>query len=70
ANLDHLRAAFRFYGLACFDSESAITALKIGDEERARQVSEALREAGVYAPAVTFPIVARGEARLRIQVSA
>ncbi|MGL4286993.1 MAG: aminotransferase class I/II-fold pyridoxal phosphate-dependent enzyme [Phreatobacter sp.] len=70
ANLDHVRAAFRFYGLDCFDSDSAITALKIGDEERARQVSEALREAGVYAPAVTFPIVARGEARLRIQVSA
>lgn len=70
ANLDHVRAAFRFYGLACLDSDSAITALKIGDEERARRVSEALRAAGVYAPAVTFPIVARGEARLRIQVSA
>lgn len=70
ANLDHLRAAFRFYGLTSFDSDSAITALKIGDEERACRVGEALRAAGVYAPAVTFPIVARGEARLRIQVSA
>ncbi|QCI63088.1 aminotransferase class I/II-fold pyridoxal phosphate-dependent enzyme [Phreatobacter stygius] len=70
ANLDHLRAAFRFYGLACFDSDSAITALKVGDEAQARQVSDALLLAGVYAPAVGFPIVARGEARLRIQVSA
>ncbi|MFC5396963.1 hypothetical protein [Bosea vestrisii] len=29
-----------------------------------------LTRAGVFAPAVAFPIVAQGEARLRLQVSA
>jgi 7-keto-8-aminopelargonate synthetase-like enzyme len=33
-------------------------------------VSDALFEAGIYAPAMTYPVVADGEARLRFQVSA
>lgn len=70
SNLQHLRDAFRFYGLPCYASDSAITALKIGSEDRARAISSKLLKAGVFAPAVAFPIVASGEARLRIQVSA
>lgn len=70
SNLQHLRGALRFYGLPCYASDSAITALKIGSEDRARAISSKLLKAGVFAPAVAFPIVASGEARLRIQVSA
>lgn len=66
----HLREALRFYALACHDSDSAITAVKIGGEERARAMTTRLARAGVFAPAVSFPIVAQGEARLRLQVSA
>ena len=33
-------------------------------------MSDALFEVGINAPAMTYPIVARGEARLRIQVNA
>jgi glycine C-acetyltransferase len=33
-------------------------------------VSDALFEAGIHAPAMTYPAVAHGEARLRFQVSA
>ena len=33
-------------------------------------MSDALFEAGIYAPAMTYPVVAHGEARLRFQVSA
>lgn len=69
-NVAHLREALRFYALACHDSDSAITAVKVGGEERARAMTMRLTRAGVFAPAVSFPIVAQGEARLRLQVSA
>lgn len=69
-NVAHLREALRFYALACHDSDSAITAVKVGGEERARAMTARLTRAGVFAPAVSFPIVAQGEARLRLQVSA
>lgn len=69
-NVAHLREALRFYALACHDSDSAITAVKVGGEERARAMTMRLIRAGVFAPAVSFPIVAQGEARLRLQVSA
>ncbi len=69
-NVAHLREALRFYALACHDSDSAITAVKVGAEERARAMTTRLTRAGVFAPAVSFPIVAQGEARLRLQVSA
>ncbi|CAN7504037.1 aminotransferase class I/II-fold pyridoxal phosphate-dependent enzyme [Bosea sp. LjRoot90] len=69
-NVAHLREALRFYALACHDSDSAITAVKIGSEERARAMTTRLIRAGVFAPAISFPIVAQGEARLRLHVSA
>lgn len=69
-NVGHMREALRFYGLVCHDSDSAITAVKVGGEERARAVTARLTRAGVFAPAVAFPIVAQGQARLRLQVSA
>ncbi|WID98788.1 aminotransferase class I/II-fold pyridoxal phosphate-dependent enzyme [Bosea vestrisii] len=69
-NVAHLREALRFYALACHDSDSAITAVKVGGEERARAMTTRLIRAGVFAPAISFPIVAQGEARLRLQVSA
>ncbi|MCV9937048.1 aminotransferase class I/II-fold pyridoxal phosphate-dependent enzyme [Boseaceae bacterium BT-24-1] len=69
-NVAHLREALRFYALACHGSDSAITAVKVGGEERARAMTTRLTRAGVFAPAISFPIVAQGEARLRLQVSA
>jgi len=56
--------------LSLLSSDSAITGLRIGAEEYTRPVSDALFEVGIYAPAMTYPVVARGEARLRIQVNA
>jgi 8-amino-7-oxononanoate synthase len=49
---------------------SAIIPLIIGDEERALKVAVRLLEQGVFAPAIRYPTVARGSARLRITASA
>lgn len=69
-NVGRLRASLSAQGLPLYDSDSAIIAVRIGDEDRARALSLALRAEGIQAPAVAYPIVARGQARLRLQPSA
>lgn len=49
---------------------SAIIPLILGDEARAMGAAKAMREQGIFIPAVRFPTVARGEARLRLTLSA
>jgi 7-keto-8-aminopelargonate synthetase-like enzyme len=50
--------------------QSAILPLIVGAEDDAVALSQRLLEAGIWVPAVRYPTVARGEARLRITVSA
>ena len=47
-----------------------IVPVVVGAETRAVALSAALRDAGVFVPAIRFPTVARGTARLRFTVSA
>jgi 8-amino-7-oxononanoate synthase len=49
---------------------SAIVPIMIGDEARAMKIAAALREQGVFVPAIRYPTVARGQARLRVTLSA
>ena len=49
---------------------SAILPLLIGDETKAAEIAAALRAAEVFIPAIRYPTVARGEARLRLTVTA
>lgn len=50
--------------------QSPILPLHVGDEARAVATAAALREQGLLIPAIRYPTVARGEARLRLTVSA
>jgi len=49
---------------------AAIFPVVIGDEERAMEVSQRLLDAGFLVPAIRYPTVARGSARLRVTFSA
>ena len=49
---------------------SAIVPLIVGPEEKALSISEGLVERGFLVPAVRFPTVPRGSARLRVTLSA
>jgi 7-keto-8-aminopelargonate synthetase-like enzyme len=49
---------------------SAIFPIIIGAEESAMEVSAALRQRGVWVPAVRYPSVPRGQARLRVTLTA
>jgi 7-keto-8-aminopelargonate synthetase-like enzyme len=48
----------------------AIFPLMVGEEKAAVALSRRLLEAGVLVPAIRYPTVARGKARLRLTVSA
>jgi len=50
--------------------ESPILPLIIGNESRATSIADALRENGIWIPAIRYPTVARGKARLRLSLSA
>ncbi len=48
----------------------AIIPVLIGDEARAVTVASELRDRGIFVPAVRYPTVARGQARLRVTLTA
>ncbi|HEV2208170.1 MAG TPA: 8-amino-7-oxononanoate synthase [Verrucomicrobiae bacterium] len=52
------------------DRLSAIRPLVVGDERRAMEQAAALRARGFLVPAIRFPAVAHGSARLRLTLSA
>ncbi|MFL5736072.1 MAG: aminotransferase class I/II-fold pyridoxal phosphate-dependent enzyme, partial [Actinomycetota bacterium] len=51
-------------------SETPITPVIAGDETKTVELSRGLWEEGVFTPAVVFPTVARGKARVRTIVTA
>ncbi len=50
--------------------ESAIVPIIIGDEAKALSASTALQEKGILIPAIRYPTVAKGQARLRASIMA
>ena len=57
-------------GFSTGASETPITPILVGDAAKAFEFSRRLFEAGVYAPAVGYPTVPEGKARLRTIVTA
>ena len=51
-------------------NESAIIPLILGDEAGAVAAATKLREQNIFVPAIRYPTVARGSARLRITLTA
>lgn len=59
------KRGFQFKG-----TETPIIPIHVGEAEKAFEFSRKLFDAGLYAPAVGYPVVAEGKARLRAIVSA
>jgi glycine C-acetyltransferase len=57
-------------GLDTGASETPITPIIIGDEEKTQEFARRSFEAGVFCPAIVFPTVGRGQARVRTIVTA
>ncbi|WP_290734739.1 MULTISPECIES: 8-amino-7-oxononanoate synthase [unclassified Fibrobacter] len=57
-------------GVNVVQSPSAIVPIVIGDEACALKISAALQDAGILIPAIRYPTVAKGQARLRASLMA
>jgi len=69
-NVREIRGGLKRLGYQCADSPTAIVPIMIGDEAEAIRKGERLLELGVMVVGFAYPVVPRGEARLRVQVSA
>lgn len=70
SNAKYLKEAFAAKGFDCGHSETPITPVMLGDEDLAVNFSKKLFENGVYATPIKFPMVAKGQARIRVMPSA
>ena len=70
ANVKTIRDGFANLGFDCPPSPTAIIPIMIGDAADAIAKSKRLMELGVMVIGFGFPVVPKGEARLRVQVSA
>ncbi|MBI4114954.1 MAG: 8-amino-7-oxononanoate synthase [Candidatus Omnitrophica bacterium] len=68
-NVDKVKAFFRKKGIVS-ESESPIFPIIVGDENEAVRVSNELLRQGILIPAIRYPTVSKGKARLRLTVSA
>ena len=69
-NVASFRTGLAELGFDCAPSPTAIIPIMIGDEAEAIKKSAKLFEMGVMVIGFGFPVVPKGEARLRVQVSA
>lgn len=69
-NGDYLKNGFQKLGFDIGHSETPITPVMIGDEEKARQLSSELFTENVFATPILFPMVGKSLARIRVMPSA
>ncbi|MES9960857.1 MAG: glycine C-acetyltransferase [Sedimenticola sp.] len=69
-NTRYFRAGMRAAGFKIDDGEHPIVPVMLGDATLAQEMSKRLLEQGVYAIGFFFPVVPKGKARIRTQISA
>ena len=69
SNVNYLRAGLKDLGFTVL-GETQILPVLIGDEDKAIKISRKLFENGIFAPAVRWPAVSKGNSRLRLTVMA
>lgn len=69
-NVDALKNQLIHAGQKLPPIQSPILPLIVGAESRAVELATSLREQGIFVPAIRYPTVARGQARLRLTITA
>ena len=57
-------------GFDILQGEHPITPVMIYDDHKAAAMADRLLEEGIYAIAFSYPVVPKGQARIRVQISA
>ena len=70
ANTRHFRAAIGRLGFEIKPGQHPIVPVMLGEARLAREMAERLLNKGVYVVGFSYPVVPRGEARIRLQISA
>jgi glycine C-acetyltransferase len=69
-NTRYFRAELSKVGYDVLEGETAIVPVMLYDAKLANDVANAMLEEGIYVIGFSFPVVPRGEARIRVQISA
>ena len=69
-NTQFFRTEIEKLGLTILPGEHPIVPIMLGDATVANKMSNALLEKGIYVIGFSFPVVPKGQARIRTQISA
>ena len=70
ANVEHFRAGMMAVGFDIKPTQSAICAVMLYDAKLSQDFAARLQEEGVFVTGFYYPVVPKGQARIRVQVSA
>ena len=70
ANVEHFRAGMMAAGFDIKPTQSAICAVMLYDARLSQDFAARLQEEGVFVTGFYYPVVPKGQARIRVQVSA
>ena len=70
ANVNRFKAGIRAAGFDIKDGDSAIVPVMLYDAKLAQDFADALLQEGIYVIGFFYPVVAKGQARIRVQLSA
>ena len=70
ANVQQFKAGMRTAGFDFKDGESAIVPVMLYDAALSQRFADALLQRGIYVIGFFFPVVPKGQARIRVQLSA
>jgi len=70
ANTKLFRKLMSDNGFKVSDAPHPITPIMLGDEKKAVEMAKALFDEGIYVIGFAFPVVPKGKARIRVQISA
>jgi glycine C-acetyltransferase len=69
-NIQRFKAGIKAAGFDIKDGESAIVPVMLYDAKLAQDFADALLKEGIYVIGFFYPVVAKGQARIRVQLSA
>ena len=69
-NTAYFKDGLRRIGLDFKDGESAIVPVMLGDAQLSQVMADALLKEGIYVIGFFYPVVPKGQARIRVQLSA
>ena len=69
-NTKYFKNAIKDAGFEIIDGESAIVPVMLHDAKLSQKMASRLLEEGIYVIGFFFPVVPKGQARIRVQLSA